>query len=239
MSWVTVIWSMIASACLTLAAIYWMVWYWQPHAWTICSLPRRHLHAAHVRELRRDASRDAGELLAALRWTQFAACLLARSVVRHAVPRRGAAMAGVDRLRPARALPCGRSSAGTSTTSDHQSQRMPFLGDPSRYSQACGSMDVARDDGLMLIFVADASVTAWRRGDRRKALMIGRKCRFFLAGRTRYVRGGPLDGISSADLGLFASAGCGHGHESGSDARVDTRRRNCAQARRDAEAKRA
>ena len=27
MSWITVIWSMIASACLTLAAMYFMVWW--------------------------------------------------------------------------------------------------------------------------------------------------------------------------------------------------------------------
>ena len=33
---------------------------------------------------------------------------------------------------------------------------------------------------LLLIFVADASVTAWRRGDRRKALMVGGSVEFFL-----------------------------------------------------------
>ena len=34
---------------------------------------------------------------------------------------------------------------------------------------------------LILVFVADASVTAWRRGDRRKALMVGGSVVFFLA----------------------------------------------------------
>ena len=39
---------------------------------------------------------------------------------------------------------------------------------------------------LMLIFVADASVTAWRRGDRRKARMVGGSVVFFvLAGLVR------------------------------------------------------
>ena len=33
---------------------------------------------------------------------------------------------------------------------------------------------------LILVFVADASVTAWRRGERRKALMIGGSVEFFL-----------------------------------------------------------
>ncbi len=33
MSWVTVVWSMIASACLTLAVIYFLVWYRNRAAW--------------------------------------------------------------------------------------------------------------------------------------------------------------------------------------------------------------
>ena len=33
MSWITVIWSMIASACLTLGAIYVLVWYRNRTAW--------------------------------------------------------------------------------------------------------------------------------------------------------------------------------------------------------------
>ena len=34
MSWVTVIWAMIASACLTLAAIYAVVWYKNRAGWS-------------------------------------------------------------------------------------------------------------------------------------------------------------------------------------------------------------
>jgi two-component system, LuxR family, sensor kinase FixL len=33
---------------------------------------------------------------------------------------------------------------------------------------------------LILVFVADASVTAWRRGDRRKALMVGGSVEFLV-----------------------------------------------------------
>jgi PAS domain S-box-containing protein len=33
---------------------------------------------------------------------------------------------------------------------------------------------------MLLIFVADASVTAWRRGNRRQAVMVGGSCEFFL-----------------------------------------------------------
>ena len=44
------------------------------------------------------------------------------------------------------------------------------------------SLDAAglRDDGVLLVFVADASITAWRRGDRRKALTAGGSIVFFL-----------------------------------------------------------
>jgi two-component system, LuxR family, sensor kinase FixL len=33
MSWVTIIWSMVASACLTLAAMHLLVWYKKRAAW--------------------------------------------------------------------------------------------------------------------------------------------------------------------------------------------------------------
>ena len=33
MSWVTIVWSMIAAACLTLAAVHGVVWWWRRDAW--------------------------------------------------------------------------------------------------------------------------------------------------------------------------------------------------------------
>ena len=33
MSWVTVVWSMIAAACLTLATVHGVVWWWRREAW--------------------------------------------------------------------------------------------------------------------------------------------------------------------------------------------------------------
>ena len=38
MSWVTVIWSMVASACLTLSAIYLLVWWSNRTAWAESAL---------------------------------------------------------------------------------------------------------------------------------------------------------------------------------------------------------
>jgi len=39
MNWVAIVWSMSASACLTLAALHLLVWCKQRTAWPICSLP--------------------------------------------------------------------------------------------------------------------------------------------------------------------------------------------------------
>ena len=62
-------------------------------------------------------------------------------------------------------------------------QRVPFLGDSVTVFKGIqnpwmlfGYVTML----LILIFVADASVTAWRRGERRKALMIGGSIEFFL-----------------------------------------------------------
>jgi PAS domain S-box-containing protein len=62
-------------------------------------------------------------------------------------------------------------------------QRVPFLGDS--VTAFTGIRNPWMLFGyatmlLILIFVADASITAWRRGDRRKALMVGGSVEFFL-----------------------------------------------------------
>jgi hypothetical protein len=38
MSWVTIVWSMIASACLTLALVHGLVWWWRREAWANVAL---------------------------------------------------------------------------------------------------------------------------------------------------------------------------------------------------------
>ena len=66
---------------------------------------------------------------------------------------------------------------------------------------------------LLVIFVADAAVTVWRRGDRRQALMVGGSIAFFAAGigvESVLVLGGivhaPLT-VSLLYLGLLAVMG--------------------------------
>ncbi len=62
-------------------------------------------------------------------------------------------------------------------------RRVPFLGDSVTVFEGIPNPWMLFGYAtmlLILIFVADASVTAWRRGERRKALMIGGSVEFFL-----------------------------------------------------------
>ena len=70
MSWVTVIWSMIASACLTLAVIYLLVWYRNRTAWAhlLFSVTAASTAAFAFCELWMMRAQTPGELLAAMRW---------------------------------------------------------------------------------------------------------------------------------------------------------------------------
>ena len=95
-------------------------------------------------------------------------------------------MAGVDRLRPARTctllvalLVWGNVNYLEITSVE----RMPFLGDSVSAFKGIRNPWMVVGYAtmvLILIFVADASVTAWRRGERRKALMVGGSVEFFL-----------------------------------------------------------
>ncbi len=70
MSWVTIIWSMIASACLTLAAIYWLVWYRNrtARAHLFFSLTAAATTALSFFELWTMRAETPAELLTALAW---------------------------------------------------------------------------------------------------------------------------------------------------------------------------
>ena len=50
---------------------------------------------------------------------------------------------------------------------------------------------------LILVFVADASLTAWRRGDRRKALIVGGSVEFTI-----------VAAVANAQSAIWGSPGC-------------------------------
>jgi PAS domain S-box-containing protein len=66
-------------------------------------------------------------------------------------------------------------------------RRIPFLGEPISVAEGTpnpwmlvGQLSLV----LLVIFVADATVTVWRRGDRRRALVVGGSMVFFAVGGT-------------------------------------------------------
>ena len=77
MSWVTVIWSMVASACLTLAAIYFLVWCRNRTAWAnlLFSVTAASTAAFTFCELWQMRAETPAELLTALRWAQWRCCV--------------------------------------------------------------------------------------------------------------------------------------------------------------------
>jgi two-component system sensor kinase FixL len=189
MSWVTVIWSMIASACLTLGAIYWTVWSRNRTAWAhlLFAATAGSTAAFTFCELRQMRAGTPEELLAAMRWTHVSLlCLLVSTVwfvtLYLGTGRRWLAWT-VSGLRALYLLVAFLVWGNVNYLEITSLQHRQFLGDS--VTAFTGIRNPWMLFGyvtmlLILIFVADASVTAWRRGERRKALMVGGSVEFFL-----------------------------------------------------------
>ena len=189
MSWITVIWSMVASACLTLGATYWMVWSRNRNSWTHLLFAAMAFSTAAFTfcELRQMRAGTPGELLAAMRWTHVSLlCLLVSTVwfvtLYLGAGRRWLAWT-VSVLRALYLVVAFLIWGNVNYVEITSLQRVPFLGDSVTVFTGLrnpwmlfGYVTML----LILIFVADASVTAWRRGERRKALTVGGSVEFFL-----------------------------------------------------------
>ena len=189
MSWVTVIWSMIASACLTLAAIYALVWYKNRRSWAHLFFAATAAATAVFTfdELWLLRAGTPGELLTALKWGHLALLFWLVSIVWFIRLYLGAGRlwlaATLCVLRAFYLVPTflvGPSFLYREITS---LRRVPLLGDYVTIFTVITSpwMLVGQVINLMILFfVADASVTAWRRGERQKALIVGGGIGFFL-----------------------------------------------------------
>ncbi len=189
MSAVTVIWSMLASACLTLAAIHLIVWFKTRGAWADLAFSLTAVATAFMAggELWMMGSKTAGQLSTAIRWSHVPIWAVFISLIFFA------------RLH----LRTGRSwlgwAAGLLRT---LALFINFLVRPNinfrevaglrQVSFLGGSVSVATGvrNPLMLIsqlstlllaiYVADAALSAWRRGDRRAAVTAGGGIVFFV-----------------------------------------------------------
>ena len=222
MSWVTIVWSMVASACLTLALMHLLVWARRRSAWAhlLFALSATGVAAYAGCELWMMRAETPGEFGVALRWAHVPVWVIVVSLVAFA---RLYLRAG--RLWLAWAAFATRTLAlflnfGPAPNLNYREisalRHFQFLGET--VSSGEGVSNPWRLVGplsllFLLLFVTDASLAAWRRGDRRQALLVGGSMAFFALGGTLesvLVLGGivhvPLT-ASLLYLGLVAAMG--------------------------------
>jgi two-component system, LuxR family, sensor kinase FixL len=189
MSLITIIWSMIASACLTLAAINLVVWCRNRASWAnlLFSLTATSMAAFTFFELWMMQAESLTEFATAMRWAHVPLFLWLVSTIWFVrfyldAGRRwlGWVVCVVRTLSLLSNFLSGQNLNYREITTLKQ---IPFLNELVPIAQGVpnpwmlvGHLSVV----LLMIFVADASITAWRRGDRRKALMVGGSIEFFL-----------------------------------------------------------
>ena len=189
MSWITVIWSMVASACLTLAVIYCLIWFRDRRAWAnlFFALTAASTTALAFSELWMMRAETPVELFGAVTVGRVALFVWLVSItwfVRFHL--------GAGRLWLAWTIAGLRAFALLGLVlmwqdvSDRALTSLPHVQFLGESVTVLGSVPnplapVAQfSTFLILLFVTDASVTAWRRGDRRRALMIEGSVAFFL-----------------------------------------------------------
>ena len=180
---------MIAGASLTVAAIYGLVWLRHRTAWAhlLFALTAASLAAFTFCELWVMRAESAEELLAAAKWAQLPLFFILVSITWLV-----AIYLRAGRLWLAWTA-CGMrlgfvllnflGAQNINIREVPSLRRVRFLGESVTVLVGVpnpvmlfGQLAVV----LILVFVADASVTAWRRGDRLKALMVGGSVEFFL-----------------------------------------------------------
>jgi len=189
MSLVTIIWSMIASACLTLAAISFLTWCRNREAWAnlFFSLLASGTAAFAFCELRMMRAGTPAEFGTALKWGHVPTWLILVSLVAFA---RSYFKAGRIWLGW---LACGlRTLALVLNFLVGQNlnyreitglRHISFLGDSVQIAEGVPNpwMLVGQMSLLALVvFLMDASVTVWRRGARHRALAVGGGAIFFM-----------------------------------------------------------
>jgi two-component system sensor kinase FixL len=230
MNWVTIIFSMTASACLTLALIYGLIWWRQRDAWAnlLFSLAAIGTAATAATDLATLRSESTVQLAAAIRWSHLANWLMIVSLAwfvllyfRAGRPWLLWTVCGLRTVSLVLNFTTGENLNYREITSV---SRLPFLGETAS-SVGAGVANPWMIVGqlslwALLIFVIDASITVWRRGDRRTAVIVGGSIVLFLlmgAGQAALIVWRELPWPSTTSLfylGIIAAMG----YEFGSDA---------------------
>jgi two-component system, LuxR family, sensor kinase FixL len=222
MSWVTIIWSMVASACLTLAVIYFVVW-WANRtavAHLLFAVTAASTTGVAFCELWMMRAQTSAELVAGLRWAQLFLFFLFVSItwfvriyLRAGWPWLAWTITGIRTVYVPLTFLAGMNVNYEAVSSPRQIQflgeSVTVLGGVFNPLTLLGQFGVV----LIVVFVVDASITAWRRGDRRKARMVGLSVAFFILaglGTSSVVMWGNVQApivVSQCYLGLVVTMG--------------------------------
>ena len=181
MSWVTVIWSMVASACLTLAAVHLLIWWRRREAWAhalffLAAVGTAFLAVCELWGMRAQTPAEYG---LALRWGNLPYSVVIISLV-------GFIRVYLRAGRPGLAwVVCGVRTLSlvvnfTSTVNIQYRKitalrHVRFLGESLSIPEGVTNVWVLVTQTSMLLFVVfavDAMLTVWRRGDRRPAMVL-------------------------------------------------------------------
>jgi PAS domain S-box-containing protein len=182
MSWVIVIWSMAASACLTLAGVHLLVWCMKRKAWAslLFSLTATATAVLAGCELWMARAETPEEFGTAVRWLHVPTWVLILALVGFVrlYLRAGRPWLGwtVCVLRTFSLLLNFQVGQNLNYREVTGLRHIPFLGGSVSVGEGVpnpwmlvGQLSLL----LFVIFVADAAITVWRRGDRRQALVVG------------------------------------------------------------------
>jgi two-component system sensor kinase FixL len=182
MSWVTVVWSMIAAACLTLAGINVLIWLKRRASWgnLLFSVSAASTSCVAACELWMMRSSTAAEFGQALRWIHLPAWLMLVSLVGFfrvhlRAGRRWLAWAvcGLRTLSLALSFAIAPSLNYREITG---LRHVPFLGESVAVAVGIPNPWILIGQASLLlfgVFSIDAAVALWRRGEKRQALALG------------------------------------------------------------------
>ena len=223
MSWITMAWSMDAALCFTLAGIYLLVWWKQregrAHLLFACSAVAAGVIA--VLELTSMRTETTAQYGALLRWAHLPVWILIVSVVWfvRTYLRAGRAWLAWS-VCSLRTLALVLNFLFTPNLNYREITSLRHLswwggetvsapvGVPNPWTLV-GQLSVL----LLLIFLVDATITVWRRGDRRRALIVGGSAISFITlalGQSALVIWGVIESpffISFPYLGIVAAMG--------------------------------
>jgi two-component system, LuxR family, sensor kinase FixL len=189
MSLITIVWSMGASACLTLAAISFLVWCRdrKARAYIFFALLAIGTAAFAWCEVRMMRAETPAEFAAVLKWGHVAIWLIVVSLVGFVWFYLNAGrlwlawtICGLRTLALVLNFLIGQNLNYLEIT---RLREITFFGEIVHIAEGVHNpwMLVSQVDlTLVLIFILDASVTAWRRGDRQRARAVGASATFFM-----------------------------------------------------------